>query len=820
MKLIINRLNLFFTVLLSILVFSGCTTKDNRGNGSGRAENFNVGWKFFRGEVENAQASAFDDSGWREIDLPHDYSIEDLPDSPGKKQIGPFTEESEGGPSTGHVKGGTGWYRKHFITAREDRGKRISILFDGIYRNATVWINGTALGDHPYGYTAFWYDLTPFLNPPGEQNILAVQVRNEGKNSRWYSGSGIYRDVWLVKTGSVFIAPWSVFVTTPFVSEDSAVVNIVTSVGNESVNRAALRAVASLIDPAGKVAGQVTIKTESYPGESAKLHFKLPVRKPVLWNIDTPELYTAVIKLEADGKSTDQEKIKFGIRKTEFSAREGFLLNGKSILLKGGCMHHDNGSLGSAAFDAAEYRRVRIMKENGFNAIRTSHNPPSSAFLDACDRLGMLVIDEAFDQWQRPKNEKDYSGFFNQWWEKDIESMVLRDRNHPSVIIWSIGNEINERADSSGLAIARNLKKKIRELDSTRPVTQAICDFWDHKNRKWDETAPAFEQMDVHGYNYQWQKYLTDHEKYPGRIVIGTESFPMEAYENWQLVEEHPWVIGDFVWTGMDYLGESGIGHTKMNDSDWGFLPPWPWYNAYCGDISILGYKKPQMFFRDVVWRNSDLEMLVHEPVPAGKTEVVSKWGWPAEWKSWNWKGSEGRLLEVSVYTRCQEVRLELNGKVIGTNALSEEAKLKTIFKVPYEPGELVAVGLKEGREVVRQILKTTGDPVSIKIVAEKDTVSADRNDLAYLNIEIADAEKNLVPDAAVPVHLKIEGNGELMAVGNGNPTDMRSFQKPEITTFHGKCQVILRPFLSKGKIKLTANAENIQGAETEVFVQ
>jgi beta-galactosidase len=550
--------------------------------------------------------------------------------------VGPFTEDSEGGASTGHVKGGTGWYRKHFFTRRTDRLKRISILFDGVYMDASVWINGTLLGNHPYGYTAFWFDLTPYLNPPGKENVIAVQVRNLGKNSRWYSGSGIYRNVWLVKKGTFFIRQWASFVTTSFVSEDSAIVNITTSIGNESGDRAAIMATAILVDPDGKKAGKVVIKTDSYPGESAKLHFKMPVRKPKQWSTDAPGLYTAVIRLEQDGKPVDQDIISFGIRKTEFSAAKGFLLNGKSVLLKGGCMHHDNGALGSAAFRAAEFRRVRIMKENGFNAVRTSHNPPSQEFLDACDQLGILVIDEAFDQWQRPKNEMDYSRFFDRWWEKDIESMVMRDRNHPSVIIWSIGNEINERADSSGIEIARKLKNKIKELDPTRPVTQAICHFWDHKGRGWEDTAPAFAQMDVHGYNYQWQEYEPDHEKYPDRIIIGTESFPMEAFENWQMVEKHPWVIGDFVWTGWDYLGESGIGHTKFEGSDWGFLPPWPWFNAYCGDISILGYKKPQMYFRDVVWGNSQLEILVHEPVPAGKKELISKWGWPAEWKSWN----------------------------------------------------------------------------------------------------------------------------------------------------------------------------------------
>ncbi len=457
------------------------------------------------------------------------------------------------------------------------------------------------------------------------------------------------------------------------------------------------------------------------------------------------------------------------------------------------------------------------MKENGFNAIRTAHNPPSKYFLDACDELGMLVMDESFDQWQKPKNPQDYHLYFDEWWQRDIESMVLRDRNHPSVIIWSIGNEIQERADSSGLEIARNLKNKIRELDKTRPVTQAICGFWDNPGKTWKDTEKAFAQMDVHGYNYQWKEYESDHDAHPERIMIGTESIPMEAFENWQQVEKHPYVIGDFVWTGMDYLGESGIGHTKLDTSKSGFLPPWPWFNAYCGDISILGYKKPQMFFRDVVWHNSDLEMLVHAPIPEGRKEIVSYWGWPNEWKNWNWEGNEGKLLQVSVYSRCKQVRLELNGKIIGTKEVSDDTRLTARFDVPYEAGELVAIGLKDGKEIVRQSLKTAGKPVKLKLTAEEDIINSLKDDLAYFNVEVVDENGILVPNAEIPIEFEIQGNGSLQAVANGNPQDMKSFHQPQVNTFRGRSQVIVRLGKQGDEIRVTAKSEGLKSGNAAV---
>ncbi|HPE76171.1 MAG TPA: glycoside hydrolase family 2 TIM barrel-domain containing protein [Draconibacterium sp.] len=807
---------LFLLSTAVVLLIASCSVQKNPE----RQINFNDDWKFVRTDIPGADQLGFDDTSWRVLDLPHDYSIEDLPEKKEVKQIGPFSEESAGGPSTAHTVGGTAWYRKHFVLNKEDNGKIIKILFDGVYMNADFWINGIHLGNHPYGYTAFEYDLTKYLNQTGKENVLAVQVKNQGKNSRWYSGSGIYRDVALIKTNPVYINNWENYISTKLVTNEKAALKIETSVVNSEDQKHDITIKAEIFDPAGILVTTSENLLDLPASNNRRQLIELEVESPQLWSLNNPNLYTAKIQLKKSGKTVDETTEKFGIRTINFSSESGFLLNGENVLLKGGCMHHDNGALGSATFKTAEYRRVKVMKENGFNAIRTSHNPPSKHFLDACDELGMLVIDESFDQWQKPKNPQDYNLYFDEWWEKDLESMVKRDRNHPSVIIWSVGNEIQERADSSGLEIFRKLKSKILELDKTRPVTQAICSFWDNPGKTWNDTENIFAQMDVDGYNYQWKQYEPDHEKFPERIMIGTESIAMEAFENWQQVEKHAYVIGDFVWTGMDHFGESGIGSTHFDNETVNGLPGWPWFINNSGDISILGFKKPQMYFRDVVWGNSDLEILVHAPIPAGRKEIISFWGWPDEIKSWNWEGNEETPLKVSVYSRCDEIRMELNGKEIGAKKVSEETKLTAQFDVPYQPGELVAIGSKEGKEVSRQTLKTTGAPVQIKITAEQNVLPAGQNDLVYFNIEIVDEFGMVVPNAENKIEFEISGPCKLQAVANENPKDMHSFQQPFVNAFRGRCQLIARLTELDGEIFIAAKSEGLKSGEVNVLAK
>ncbi|MBN1996093.1 DUF4982 domain-containing protein [candidate division KSB1 bacterium] len=779
---------------------------------------FDNNWMFSRDSLSNVEIPDYDDLDWRMLDLPHDWSIEDIPDSGDVEIFGPFSKASPGGPSTGHVVGGTAWYRKHFILKTGD-DNIVTLHFDGVYMDSDVWLNGKHLGRHPYGYTPFAFELTPYLRPAGEENILAVRVKNLGKNSRWYSGSGIYRHVWLTVTEKLFVEKWGVGITTPEVSKEQATVNISVSAGNRTGKETKTGVRVDLLDPLGHNIGQEKFEVEIAADSVHKVRLSIPVKNPQLWTLDSPALYNAVVKIDVAGKVVDKCTTAFGIRSIKFDPETGFTLNGESVLLRGGCMHHDNGPLGSATIDRAEERRVELMKKFGFNAIRTSHNPPSKQFLDACDRLGVLVIDEAFDMWERPKNPQDYHLFFKQWWKHDLAAMVMRDRNHPCVILWSIGNEINERADPSGLALTREMVDFVHDLDSSRPVTAAICDFWDHPGREWNRTAPAFAMLDVGGYNYQWKKYESDLKKYPHRLIIGTESVPLESWENWEMVKRIPQVIGDFVWTAMDYFGEAGIGNSIIyeDSAKVKFWRDWPWYNAYCGDIGVCGFKKPQSYLRDVVWGLSKLEMAVHVPMQDGYSEKVSYWGWPDERQSWTWPGHEGEALQVSVYTSCQTVALLLNGEKIDEKSVPPDSGLKVRFHVPYAPGELKAVGLTDGKETASKIFTTTGEAKKIFLSADRQEIFKSRNDLAYITVEVLDDQGRRVPDAEMQLHFKISGAGELVAVGNGNPADMKSFQQPECKTFRGRCLVILRPNGKGGKIRLKAEGDGLEPAQIVV---
>ncbi len=425
--------------------------------------------------------------------------------------------------------------------------------------------------------------------------------------------------------------------------------------------------------------------------------------------------------------------------------------------------------LGSAVIDRAEERRIELLKSNGFNAIRCSHNPPSEKFLETCDRLGMLVIDEAFDQWEKPKNPDDYHQFFDAWWERDFSSMIMRDRNHPSIILWSIGNEIEERADPAGLEIAKKLIAKARELDPTRMITEAICEFWEHPGRPWDQTAPAFALLDVSGYNYQWERYENDHKNFPNRIMVGTESVPQHAFQNWDQVEKHAYVIGDFVWTAIDYLGESGIGHSDCDTGKATQQEPWPWFNGYCGDIDLIGGKKPQSYYRDVVWRRSKVELAVHVPHESGCKEQVSYWGWPDEEQSWTWPGNEGKLMQVNVYSRSPKVRLLLNGKMMEEK--TPDSLLTAKFELPYAAGELKAVNVENGKETASVVLTTAGEARGLRLKADRQQINASRNDLSFVTVEVVDEKGNLVSNANIPVQFTISGSGGLAGTGNANPT-------------------------------------------------
>ena len=815
-----------------------------------RDQPFDSAWRFYRGDATGSENPAFDDSRWRLLDLPHDWSVDALPlipESDGEgsvwgnivvpRRVGPFDWYlSEGKRDTGWFVGGTGWYRKRFAADAVNADDQVEIRFDGVYMNSDVWLNGRHLGNHPYGYTSFAYDLTPHLHRNAE-NVLAVRVRNEGKNSRWYSGSGIYRHVWLHVSGEVRIPLWSVGVTTPEVSKDAADVRVAVKVENRGKAAKEVTVQVRLMDSKNAVVGTREVLQTVPAGGNLQADQEFTIQAPHLWSAVTPELYLAVVELVAGGKTLDHAATPFGIRKVEVDAQHGLRINGEGVKLRGACLHHDNGLLGAAAIDRAEVRRVELMKANGFNAIRCSHNPPSPVFLDACDRLGILVIDEAFDHWTIQKNPQDYHLYFKEWWERDIDAMVLRDRNHPSVIFWSIGNEIPERADPAGIAIAKQIVDRIKQLDPTRPLTAAIPFFFESGGRRpWIESDPAFEYLTVGGYNYQWPEYEKDHARVPDRVMMGTESFPLQAFENWQMVHKHSYVIGDFVWTGMDYLGESGIGNAQLNSpnpfpqagasaapqGELGGIPissfllifaDYPWFNAYCGDIDLIGERKPQFYYKRVLWGMSKLEMAVQRPLQEGRTELISPWGWSDELQSWTWSGHEGKTLKVRLYSSGDQVRLLLNGKEIGVKRVSTETQFKAEFDVPYAAGELKAIALANGSQIAEVKFKTAAQPAALRLKGDRQSIRRDRNDLSYVTLEVLDQDGEVVPDATVPVTLSISGEGELAAAGSANPKDIRSFRQPRPTTYHGRALAIVRPTGSAGTVTLQAQTDGLSPA-------
>ena len=789
---------------------------------------FDDGWKFFKGDIKGAEKPSFDDRSWREVDLPHDWSIEELPVQESGKTIGPFSIESPGARATGYTLGGTAWYRKTFSFNTKEKYSKTIIIFDGVYMNCEVWVNGKHAGTHPYGYTAFDFDISGFLNPDGRENVIAVRVKNEGRNSRWYSGSGIYRHVWLIRKQAINIPQNGAFISTENITPSEASIKLETVVSNSTGVNVTVSLSVRINGPDGSISKFNESQAKIIAPGNDEIFQTVTIQNPELWSVEDPNMYTAQIQVITNGILTDKVVIPFGIRVIHFDAQTGFTLNGKKVLLKGGCLHHDNGFLGSVTIDRAEERRVELMKAYGFNAIRTSHNPPSKQFLDACDRIGILVMDEAFDIWEHAKNPQDYHLYFKEWWQKDLESMIFRDRNHPSVIMWSIGNELNERADSVGYIITKRLAEETRRLDPTRPVTEAICGFWDHPGQEWSTTAPAFVLLDIGGYNYLSGQYEPDHELYPERIMVGTESFPGEAYDYWEQVEKNSWVIGDFVWTGMDYLGESRLGNAQLVDtsrrnrnfSRTSSLPTW--FNAFCGDIDLCGSKKPQLLYRDVIWNNSKLEMVVHSPVPEEIREMVSPWGWPDESPSWNWDGNEGKPLNVRVFSSYPSIRLVLNGKIIGEQTACDSCKLIFNFMVPYEPGVLKAVALENGIEVASKELRTTGPPSRIKLTADRTAIQADRNDLSYVKLEITDALGNPIPDATIPVRLFVSGAGEIAGSGNACPFDMESFNNPVCKTYKGQALAILRPLkdMQTGIITLAAEADGLTSGKIIIDVQ
>ncbi len=809
------------------------------------------GWKFMLGDPSGAESSSFADMSWRSVDLPHDWSIESKPD-----------KDNPGGAGEGFFPGGIGWYRKAFNAPSDWKGKRISIEFDGVYQNATVYLNGQKLGTHPYGYTSFAFDLTPQLKI-GSKNVLAVRVDNSAQpNSRWYSGSGIYRHVRVVVTNPVHVAHWGVFVTTPEASNTAAKVSVRTRVANQSSGNSEVVVATTLFDKGGNKVGESKSNLTITAGKESETSQDIAVANPALWSPQSPVLYHAVSEVQQNGKVVDQTKTTFGIRTLSWSAENGLLLNGKPVKLTGGSVHHDNGPLGAAAFDRAEERRVQLMKDAGMNAVRTAHNPPSPAFLDACDRIGLLVLDEPFDVWKAHKVKFDYGTDFDEWSKQDISSMVLRDRNHPSIVIWGIGNEIPELEVDRGAALGKQLADQVRSLDTTRPLTLAF------PGNTTKPTAEAvFSQLDITGYNYNiLPTYAKDHEQLPSRIMLTTESWPAKAFPLWQVSHDNPYVIGDLTWTAMDYLGESGIGawqygtpqQAKMaegaagmmagtamvdamftgmangkdmmeemskNNSDPNakammeiFMHGYPWHAAACGDIDMTGFRKPQSYYRDIIWNGGDrVYATVRLPEPEGKKIIAIMWATYPTLPTWSWPGQEGKELQVEVYSGAERVQLFLNGKQIGEKPTGREQEFKATFSVPYVPGTLKAVGLRGDRVVAESVLTTIGKTAALHLSADRSVLNADGEDLSFVTVEAVDDQGRPDLHADQEVQFSISGPGVIAAVGNGDGQDPESYHGDRRKLYQGRAQVIIRTSRQPGTINVTAKAPGLSDSSTSL---
>lgn len=736
-----------------------CTATASWAQSSRQSMDF--GWKFIEQDVANAQTVSFDDSKWQSVDLPHDWDIYHTPSANAPTENG-----------GGYFPAGTGWYRKQIKDVRIGEGQKLVLHFEGVCQNSQVYVNGTLAGQHSYGYTPFKVDITSYINKG--VNSIAVRVDNSRQpNCRWYSGSGIYRHVWLEKyDDSQMDDPEKLFVRTEQVYGMSA---------------------------DGRRADSASVRV-TYDGRLDEVR---TLRNVELWSPEHPKLYDITV---------GQLTIRHGIRTIAYDAQRGFLLNSQPTLINGACMHHDDGILGAMAFDAAEIRKVRLMKEAGFNLIRTSHNPQTRAMLDACDSLGMLVVDESFDGWYTEKTTHDYHTVIDSCYAEDLTAMVRRDRNHPCIISYSIGNEVIERKEIRVIQTAQKFRQVITSLDATRPVTEALCS-WDDD---WEIFDPHAAVLDIVGYNYMIHKAESDHERCPERVMWQTESYPRDAFANWKHTADRPYIIGDMVWTGLDYLGESGIGYFhyegEPREEHWQ-ANHFPCHGAYCGDVDLIGWRKPISHYRDMLWNANEgdagIYLAVKEPDNYHQGRISETlWSvWPT-WESWNWKGWEGKDIEVEIYTKAPKVRLYLNDKIVAEQPVNIDTQYKATIRLPYQPGTLRAVSLDAtGQVLAESILRTSGEPAGIRLTPDRKQITADGQDLAYVKLEVVDAQGNLVPDAEIPVTVSVKGQATLLAAATANLRDLEPKTSPTLTTWKGQALIVVRSTRKSGSATLTASS-------------
>ncbi|MBS1565594.1 MAG: DUF4982 domain-containing protein, partial [Bacteroidetes bacterium] len=775
--------------------------------------NFDRNWKFYYADTTDAKDdyknSSYDDKSWRSLNLPHDWSIE-----------GAFDQHNPATPEGGALPGGIGWYRKTFTIPATAKGKLITIRFDGVYRNSEVWINNHYLGKRPNGYISFYYEISPWLKY-GAKNVISVKVDNSKQpNSRWYSGSGIYRHVWLTTTDQTCVDQWGTYITTPQVMTDLAAVDIRTSVRRPGAGKQPVITLRTIITDAG---GYEVARTVSKPitlkDSITEIAQGLGVPKPALWSDEHPYLYKATVQVLRSGVVVDDYITQFGIRSFEFKSSKGFVLNGRPTRILGVCDHHDLGCLGAAINDRALERQLEILKGMGCNAIRTSHNPPAPELLDLADRMGFIIMDEAFDMWKRRKTKYDYSNDWDAWHRIDLEAQIRRDRSHPSVFIWSIGNEIPEQGDINGERIATELAGIVRSLDSTRPITDANNHPFpgNHIIRSG--------AVDLIGYNYHhniW-KHLPD--SFPGKLFIGTETtsaletrgeydmpsdsirrwpdrhrvdgkwvpnkmnddFTVSAYDNvsapwgstheesWKEIKKYNFLTGMFIWTGFDYLGEP----TPYS---------WPARSSYFGIVDLAGIPKDVYYMYESEWTDKPvLHIFPH----------------------WNWK--QGDTVDIWAYYshHADQVELFLNGKSLGVRKKQGD-DLHVMWRVPFQPGKLRAEASHEGKVVMTQEISTAGAAAKISLSADRKAIKADGRDLSFITVSVLDANGNIVPKADNLVQFKVEGDAFIAGVDNGNPVSHEPFKASYRKAFNGLAVAVLQAKEKKGKVTFTATGEGL----------
>ena len=779
---------------------------------SGRSVlDFDQNWTFNLGDAPDGKNVDFNDASWRKLTLPHDWGIE-----------GEFKKENPTTVEGGALPGGIGWYRKTFTIPQTDKGKLIYIAFDGVYQKSDVWVNGHHLGYRPNGYISFRYELTPYLNYDGKKNVISVRVDNSLQpNTRWYSGSGIYRNVWLISTNKIAVSQWGTFVTTPKVSATHADVNLSVSIKN-AAGSTKPATVVSTIYAGGKVVASKTLTGVSLKDTVTTVNQNFGVNNPVLWSVNKPFLYKVQTKILVNNVVVDQYETPLGIRYFNFDADKGFSLNGVDMKLNGVCLHHDLGALGTAFNVHALERQFKILKEFGVNAIRTSHNPPAPEYLDLADRMGFIIMDEAFDVWQVHKRPQfDSHLFFNEWHKRDLTDQILRDRNHPSVMIWSIGNEIPEQKDTSATRIARELSGIIHQLDTSRPITTAN-----------NEPGPGNKivesgAVDLIGYNYHNPKLANFQKDYPGKIFIGTETasalesrgvyitspdtiqrWPgrrmpkntnntVNAYDNisapWgftheetlKIYKKYAFLSGQFVWTGFDYIGEP-----------WPYQ--WPSRSSYFGIVDLAGFPKDVYYLYQGEWTNKTvLHLLPH----------------------WNWQA--GKVVDVwAYYSNADEVELFLNGKSLGTKSKQGDS-LHIAWKVKYEPGTLKAVSRKNGKVVKTTEVKTAGAPARIVLSADRSIIRKNDHDLSYITVKIVDKNGIMVPNADNDVKFKLSGADSFLAgVDNGSQTSHESFKADHRKAFNGLALAIIGAKNKPGTVTITATADGLPSASLPITIK